>query len=248
MSMEFNWLTINGKVAPATTPLLVKQGERVRIRMVNMGMDHHPIHLHGNTFQVVGTEGGRIPQAAWQPGNTVLLGVAQSRDVEFEAKYLGDWMLHCHLPHHMMNHMVSMVGPMTEMGSGMQGGRTMSDGMGMIRQARALGDSLEPSLGRALGVGSERERAVTNASLGGATTEHPYQHQGGVSTDAHLVPGFPQDLFMVMDEMVDKPETRGLRPSWTGGVMGMMTLVRVLEPSLYDQIQDEIESTRTEAE
>ena len=30
--------------------------------------------------------------------------------------------------------------------------------------------------------------------------------------------------------------------------MGMMTLVRVLEPSLYDQIQDEIESTRTEAE
>ena len=53
----------------------------------------------------------------------------------------------------MMNHMVSMVGPMTEMGSGMQGGRTMSDGMGMIRQARALGDSLEPSLGRALGIG-----------------------------------------------------------------------------------------------
>ena len=89
---------------------------------------------------------------------------------------------------------------------------------------------------------------MTNASLGGATTEHPHQHQGGVSTDAHLVPGFPQDMFMAMDEMVDKPETRGLRPSWTGGVMGMMTLVRVLEPSLYDQIQDEIESTRTEVE
>ena len=45
-------------------------------------------------------------------GNTVLLGVAQARDVEFEAAHLGDWVLHCHLPHHMMNQMVSMVGPM----------------------------------------------------------------------------------------------------------------------------------------
>ena len=47
--MEFNWLTINGKAGPATTPMLVKLGERVRIRMVNLGMDHHPMHLHGNS-------------------------------------------------------------------------------------------------------------------------------------------------------------------------------------------------------
>lgn len=247
MSMEFNWLTINGKVGPATTPLLVKQGERVRIRMVNMGMDHHPIHLHGNTFETVATEGGRIPDVAWQPGNTVLLGVAQSRDVEFEAKYLGDWMLHCHLPHHMMNQMVSMVGPMTEMGHGMQSGRAMAEGMGMIRQARALGDALEPSLGRALGGGAERERLVTNAPLGGSAAAMP-QHEHGMPADENLVPGFPQDMFMVMDEMVDKPETRGLRPTWTGGVMGMMTLVRVLEPDLYDRIQAEIVSASAEAE
>ncbi|MDP6582481.1 MAG: copper oxidase, partial [Vicinamibacterales bacterium] len=97
LSMEFNWLTINGKAGPATTPLLVREGERVRIRLVNMGMDHHPIHLHGHTFYTVATEGGRVPEAAWQPGNTELVGVAQARDVEFEATHLGDWMLHCHL-------------------------------------------------------------------------------------------------------------------------------------------------------
>jgi len=47
-AMEFNWLTFNGLSAPATTPLIVRQGSRVRLRFVNLGMDHHPIHLHGH--------------------------------------------------------------------------------------------------------------------------------------------------------------------------------------------------------
>ena len=111
--MEFNWLTFNGKAGPDCTPMLVRQGERVRIRMVNLGMDHHPIHMHGVTFTVTGTEAGRVPSSVWTPQNTVLVGVAQARDIEFDAKYVGDWMLHCHLPHHMMNQMVTMVGPMS---------------------------------------------------------------------------------------------------------------------------------------
>lgn len=113
LAMEFNWLAFNGKSGPDCTPMLVKQGERVRIRLVNLGMDHHPIHLHGTQFAVTSTEGGRLPQALWYPQNTVLVGVAQVRVVEFEAKYTGDWMLHCHLPHHMMNQMISMVGPVS---------------------------------------------------------------------------------------------------------------------------------------
>ena len=109
-NMEFNWLTINGVSGPMATPLLVRQGSRVRIRLVNMGMDHHPIHLHGFQFVVTGTEGGRQPETMWGPGNTVLIGVAQARDIEFEAKYPGAWMLHCHLPHHMMNAMSDLMG------------------------------------------------------------------------------------------------------------------------------------------
>jgi len=85
MNMEFNWLTFNGKSGPANTPLIVRHGERVRIRLINLGMDHHPIHLHVHQFVVTGTEGGRQPQSTWGPGNTVLVGVAQSRDVEFVA-------------------------------------------------------------------------------------------------------------------------------------------------------------------
>src|SRR5947209_51107 len=102
-NMEFNWLTFNGVAAPATTPMIVRQGNRVRLRIVNLGMDHHPIHLHGHQFYVTGTEGGRAPDSTWYPTNTVLVGVAQAKVVEFEAKFNGDWMIHCHLPHHMMN-------------------------------------------------------------------------------------------------------------------------------------------------
>jgi manganese oxidase len=111
--MDFNFLTFNGRCAPLTTPLVIKLGERVRIRLVNFSTaDHHPIHLHGHTWWVTGTEGGRIPESGWVPGNNVLVGVAQARDVEFIANNPGDWIMHCHMFHHTMNHMVSMAGPM----------------------------------------------------------------------------------------------------------------------------------------
>jgi hypothetical protein len=256
MNMEFNWLTFNGKAGPATTPLIVRHGDRVRIRLINLGMDHHPIHLHGNTFVVTGTEGGRQPQSTWGPGNTVLVGVAQSRDVEFVANNPGDWMLHCHLPHHMMNQMSSMVGPMSRRG-GMPAGLDMGRGMGILRQGSATSEENGPSLGRGLGVGSTAEQTIANAPLkAGDPMQHEdvpdmpgMQHQGmqmgkpEVSKDANSVPGFPQDAFMegpmmAMDQMVDKPENFGLRRGWSGFMAGMMTFVRVLPPDKYDQIME----------
>src|SRR5712692_525872 len=109
-NMEWNWLTFNGAASPMTTPLVVRLGSRVRIRFVNIGMDHHPIHLHGHTFVVTGTEAGRQPETVWGPANTVLVGVAQARDIEFVANNPGEWMLHCHMPHHNMNAMSDLLG------------------------------------------------------------------------------------------------------------------------------------------
>src|SRR5882724_5732238 len=253
MNMEFNWLTFNGKAGPTTTPLIVRHGDRVRVRLINLGMDHHPIHLHGHSFVVTGTEGGRQPQSTRGPGNTVLVGVAQSRDVEFVANNPGDWMLHCHLPHHMMNQMSSNVGPMSRR-SGMPVGVEMERGMGMLRQGSAMSEENGPSLGRGLGVGSTAEQTMSNSPL---KTGNPVQHQGmpdmqqqgmqmgkpEVSKDANSVPGFPQDAFMegpimAMDKMVDKPENFGLRPGWSGFMAGMMTFVRVLTKDKYDHIME----------
>ncbi|HEV3163377.1 MAG TPA: copper oxidase [Isosphaeraceae bacterium] len=136
--MDFNFLTFNGHCAPLTTPLIVKLGNRVRLRFVNFSTaDHHPIHLHGHTWWVTGTEGGRIPESGWLPGNNVLVGVAQARDVEFIANNPGDWIMHCHMFHHTMNHMVPKAGPMTRVAltdprsqvpgypQGMEGGMAM---------------------------------------------------------------------------------------------------------------------------
>ena len=64
-----------------------------------------------------------------------------------------------------------------------------------------------------------------------------------VAKDANKIPGFPQDAYMegpmmAMDKMVDKPETFGLPPGWSGYSGGMMTLVRVLPPDQYAKIMD----------
>ncbi|MGI8770005.1 MAG: multicopper oxidase family protein [Acidobacteriaceae bacterium] len=169
MNMEFNWLVINGKAGPAVTPLIIRLGDRVRIRMINLGMDHHPIHIHGHTFYVTGTEGGRIQETAWWPGNTVLVGVAQARSVEFVANNPGDWMLHCHLPHHMMNQMSSNVGRMSRMAgnNGMPAGLDMNNGMGMLNgePGEPLGEDYGASLGRGMGFGSNADINTTNGPL-----------------------------------------------------------------------------------
>jgi hypothetical protein len=243
LSMEFNWLTFNGRAAPHTTPMLVRLGERVRIRIVNIGMDHHPIHLHGMQFEMTGTEGGRIPQQLWYPQNTVLVGVAQARVIEFNATFAGDWMLHCHLPHHMMNAMVSMVGPMAHAGHGLRTGAGMEEGMGMMRGS-ALSAENGPAFGRGMGMAAE-ERPVS-AMVARQQADGPGGHGAhgahavGTGRSRKRVPGFPQDMMMYMDDAVAKPETHGLAKGWTGAVQGMMAIVRVLPPDRYDEVMRRI--------
>jgi manganese oxidase len=103
---DFNVLTMNSRAYPGTDPLVVKVGDRVRIRLGNLGAtDHHPIHIHGYQFRVTGTDGGRIPEAGQWPGATVLVSVGTTRDIEFVADVPGDWPFHCHMTHHAMNQM-----------------------------------------------------------------------------------------------------------------------------------------------
>ena len=202
-AMEFNWLTFNGVAAPAITPMIVRLGSRVRLRIVNLGMDHHPIHLHGHQFVITGTEGGRAPESAWYPSNTVLVGVAQAKVVEFEAKYPGAWMLHCHLPHHMMN--------------------SMSD---LLRDRMLLtADTTDP-------------KALSQMQTLANSVGFQHVHHSPIAENANSVAGFPQDAFMEMgmDEIVAKPETYGLPRNWSAGMMGMMTLIRVLPDEEFERI------------
>ncbi len=103
---DFNVLTFNSKSFPATEPLVAEVGDLVRIRLGNLGpMSHHPIHLHGYAFEVVETDGGQVPKSARWPETTVIMPVGSTRVLEFVADTPGDWALHCHMTHHVMNQM-----------------------------------------------------------------------------------------------------------------------------------------------
>ena len=101
---EFDLWTFNSKVFPAIDTMVVRSGQRVRIRVGNLSMWNHPIHLHGHQFHVTGSDGGRWPQTLWRPEVTEIVGVGQTRDIEFIATP-GDWAFHCHMSHHTMNAM-----------------------------------------------------------------------------------------------------------------------------------------------
>jgi len=77
----------------------------VRIRIGNLTMTNHPIHLHGHEFVVAGTDGGWTPPASRWPEVTADIAIGQMRAIEFDATDLGDWAFHCHKSHHTMNAM-----------------------------------------------------------------------------------------------------------------------------------------------
>ncbi|MGD9841506.1 MAG: multicopper oxidase family protein [Steroidobacteraceae bacterium] len=102
--VDFDLWTFNSKIFPAIEFPVARAGERVRLRIGNLSMWNHPIHLHGHQYDVTGSDGGRWPRQQWRKETTEIVGVGQTRDVEFVA-IPGDWALHCHMSHHTMNAM-----------------------------------------------------------------------------------------------------------------------------------------------
>ena len=101
---DFDLWTMNSKVFPVIDPVVARTGERVRVRMANLSMWNHPLHMHGVQYWVTGSDGGRWPQSRWRNETTEIVGVGQIRDIEFIAEP-GDWAFHCHMAHHTMNAM-----------------------------------------------------------------------------------------------------------------------------------------------
>lgn len=102
---EFNYFTMNGKPAPDIVPMAAASGERVRIRVANLSMMTHPIHLHGHTFKISEYGAGFVPPHQQIAANTIDISSAEVRTLEFTAGRRGKWLLHCHFMHHTMNDM-----------------------------------------------------------------------------------------------------------------------------------------------
>jgi FtsP/CotA-like multicopper oxidase with cupredoxin domain len=110
--LDFNLWTFNSRVFPGIDSMVCNQNDRVRIRVGNLTMTNHPIHLHGHEFVVAGTDGGWTPPASRWPEVTADIAVGQMRAIEFDANELGDWAFHCHKAHHTMNAMGHTVATM----------------------------------------------------------------------------------------------------------------------------------------
>jgi manganese oxidase len=103
--LDHNLWTWNSRAFPGIDSLNVRLGDNVRIRIGNLTMTNHPIHLHGHAFTVTGSDGGAWPLSARVPEVTTDIAVGQMRQIEFRADAPGDWIFHCHKSHHTMNAM-----------------------------------------------------------------------------------------------------------------------------------------------
>ena len=68
---DFNLWTWNSRIFPDIDPLVVNKGDRVRVRVGNLTMTNHPIHMHGYDFKVTCTDGGWVPPEAQWPHHTM---------------------------------------------------------------------------------------------------------------------------------------------------------------------------------
>ena len=98
---------INSRQFPDTSTVDVSLGDRVQITFVNDGKLEHPMHLHGQSFQVLARNGQPLPGVLVKDTVDVLPG--QSITIGFVAGNPGWWMLHCHELHHAAGGMDTLV-------------------------------------------------------------------------------------------------------------------------------------------
>ncbi|CAN5451150.1 copper oxidase [soil metagenome] len=134
--LDFNIWSWNSRVFPGIDSLNVRLGDKVRIRMGNLTMTNHPMHIHGHELTVTGTDGGAVPKSARWPEVTTDIAVGQMRQIEFVADEEGDWALHCHKSHHTMNAMGHDVPTMI----GVDQRKVAREITGLIPDYMAMGD------------------------------------------------------------------------------------------------------------
>ncbi|NOY39826.1 MAG: multicopper oxidase domain-containing protein [Nitrospirae bacterium] len=88
------WFTVNGKSYPSTPTLYIREGESIRVRLINSGTEEHYLHLHGHDFWLVCDDGIPVPQP-WQM-NTMRLSPGKTLDIIIEGKNRGIWTFHDH--------------------------------------------------------------------------------------------------------------------------------------------------------
>ncbi|MBT8159837.1 MULTISPECIES: multicopper oxidase family protein [Arthrobacter] len=86
--------TVNGAVYPNITPLVVEEGDKVQVTIVNRSDDVHPMHPHGHHVRVLSIDGRAVSADLRMDSLEVRPG--QVWTVLLTADNPGIWMDHCH--------------------------------------------------------------------------------------------------------------------------------------------------------
>jgi len=106
-ALQYDFFLINGRAGDAIPPMEIKKGERLLLRLINLGNLPHSMHLHGHTFTIVSTDGNPVPPDARLRKDTILLGPGERYDLEIVGTNPGVWLFHCHMPNHGENGMMT---------------------------------------------------------------------------------------------------------------------------------------------
>lgn len=88
---------------------MLRQGERLRVRLINAGQLVHTMHPHGHSFRVIATDGNPVPPAAQLTKDSITIGPSERYDLLIEATNPGVWMFHCHMQYHAANGMMTSI-------------------------------------------------------------------------------------------------------------------------------------------
>lgn len=93
MPMMYTIFTANGKSGSSIEPLTVKEGETVRIRLINAGFLSHPLYLQGHEFKIISSDGQPINNPPLVSGQLLNIAPGERYDIEFVADNPGVWLL-----------------------------------------------------------------------------------------------------------------------------------------------------------
>jgi FtsP/CotA-like multicopper oxidase with cupredoxin domain len=194
--LDFNLWTWNSRAFPGIDHLVCSTGERLRIRVGNLTMTNHPLHLHGTTLEVVGTDGGWVPPAARWPEVTVDLPVGAMRVLECVFEDPGDWSFHCHKSHHTMGPMGHRVPTMIGV-----------DQRGLWQKFRKLAPGYMVMGDAGMAEMAEMQMELPENTLPMMTGEGPFGpiEMGGMFTVVKVREGLQRDVWQVPDWYAHPP-------------------------------------------
>jgi FtsP/CotA-like multicopper oxidase with cupredoxin domain len=108
-ALQSDLFLMNERAATAIEPMTIAPGQRIRIRLINLGNLVHAMHLHGHSFRIVATDGNPVPPGAQWLKDTVNIAPGERYDLAVEGTNPGVWMFHCHINNHAANGMSTVL-------------------------------------------------------------------------------------------------------------------------------------------